>query len=84
MVTLWDLVGPDKFVVNANVSSTIKSLRRELEALTRRSYNNADFLYHPARLLVERFKHRKKQPDKFIQTKSNINWMSSIFIEVIY
>ena len=79
MVSLWDLVGPDKFVVNSNISSTTKSLRKELEAFT-----NTDFLHHPARRLVERFQHRKKPPNKFVQTKSNIYWMSSIIIGVIY
>ena len=79
MVSLWDLVGPDKFVVNSNISSTTKSLRKELEAFT-----NTDFLHHPARCLVERFQHRKKPPNKFVQTKSNIYWMSSIIIGVIY
>ena len=79
MVSIWDLVGPDKFVVNSNISSTTKSLRKELEAFT-----NTDFLHHPARRLVEKFQHRKKPPNKFVQTKSNIYWMSSIIIGVIY
>ena len=79
MVSLWDLVGPDKFVVSSNISSTTKSLRKELEAFT-----NTNFLYHPARRLVEKFQHRKKPPNKFVQTKSNIYWMSSIIIGVIY
>ena len=79
MVSIWDLVGPDKFVVNSNISSTAKSLRKELEAFT-----NTNFLYHPARRLVEKFQHRKKPPNKFIQSKSNIYWMSNIIIGVIY
>ena len=79
MVSLWDLVGPDKFVVSSNISSTTKSLRKELEAFT-----NTNFLYHPARRLVEKFQHRKKPPNKFIQSKSNIYWMSNIIIGVIY
>ena len=84
MVTLWDLVGPDKFVVNSNTTSTKKSLRRELEALTGRTFINTNFLYLPARRLVERFQEKKKPPHKFVTTKSNINWMTSIHIQVIY
>ena len=84
IITLWDLVGPDKFVVHSNISSAMKSLGRELESLTGRAFIDTNFLYLPARRLVERFQEKKKPPHKFVTTKSNINWMTSFHIQVIY
>ena len=76
MVTLKDLVCRPGFCLTTSIKSTVKSLSRELEALTGHIYSNTNILYPLAESLTDRFRRKKDPPDKFKRSPSNQNWMS--------
>ena len=77
MVTLKDLVCQPGFCLTTSITSTVRSLKRELEALTGHTYTNTNFLYPLAESLTSRFRAKKAPPDKFKRSPSNQIWMSS-------
>merc|ERR1719209_2179959 len=79
--TLLELVNRPGFYLTSNVSSTVRSLGKQLEELTGCSYPDTSFLYSPALKLVELFKKRKNNHAKFIRSPSAISWMGSIKIQ---
>ena len=84
MVTLWQLVSRPSFDVTTNLASTVRSLARELQALTGRTFPNTDFLYHTAEALIDRFRKLRKSSQKFKILPSARVWMGSVEIQVIY